>query len=153
MAKRTDLDRAVAAQKRAARKIKPGAPAPERQTARVRTTNLDAAIADQDGKLPIEAKKQQIAAELEDLFVETGDIACYDAARVLVPQDPNRPTINDDLAVRRMHALITRGFADNKHQAAKIVARDSYGQHSEEATIKRLMRKYTAFIRKLGVSS
>ena len=162
MAKPTEMDRAVAAQKRAARKIKPSAPTLEPQTARVQTTKMNALLVGEDGEPPIEVRDQRIRTELEDLYVETGNVAYRKAAGALVPRPPpNRPTFDDDLAVRRMHALITRGFADNKHQAAKIVFRDldedqseeaALRRHSEEAALRRLTRKYTAFIRKLGVS-
>jgi hypothetical protein len=142
MAKDITLDQAVAEQLKVAKQQNPS----KTETARVAVVGLDAVIGCEDGMLPPDAREKEVCAELDKLFNENHDERYLKAKRALAPRDPWNPEKDDDLAIRRMEALIIRGVAANPWAAAGIVAADLPNQQSKHATRKRVYGKYPRFI-------
>ncbi len=141
MAKPTDIDRSVADLLELAEKLKAVEKPPKPGTAHIKIAKLDAIIAAEDGQIPLEARKKDTARQLDELYVETGDQACWNAARALAPRPRNAPTKEDDVFVRRMGALIRTGYAEGPSAAARIVAPD-IPEINQDAVEERLRRKY-----------
>ena len=83
-----------------------------------------------------------IRAELRRLIERHGAQAVRAVLADLVPAQPGRPPEDDTQALVRMAGLVSQGAS--VHRAATIVAQDAPRQHSLDAAVSRLSRKYKA---------
>jgi len=149
MAKTTSLHSAVEEQNALVKKLRREGKPLKPGTARVASVGLSAVIVDEDGRLPTKAREEYVLMELYALHAETQDDRYLNAARALVARESNRPSEDDDLAVRRMDKLIRGGWAVDDIHAARIIANE-LPSHLRPSCCKRLIRKYR---RKFGRKS
>jgi len=88
------------------------------------------------------AKRTSVADWLDDLAVASGDGAFHRAANFLRERRVGRPEVDDSPHLDEMMFLLEGGHARSIEEAARHVAAALSGEHSVEATTRRLARKF-----------